>query len=518
MKDSSTTYILREQSSLVSLLSGLPARYSVEEGGVAADTLCYLDTFDWRLFEKGLICLHLGNGDLLLTDFSGENRIQGEGPVHKDFLQPDCVGGVLGEKLRSAAGIRTLLPQAEIIRRTQSFQIINRDQKTVLSGLLELNQLLITDSPPTTLGGSLRIQGFRGYGKIQAKVTAFLQSRGLEVGYPEEMSLRLALAALRKKPLDYSSQLTITLYPEETVVQAARKIFLRLLEGMERNIPGIIEDIDTEFLHDFRVALRRTRSLLGSMKKRVPVADVDHFQRGFKEIGIATGPVRDLDVYLLGKNGYQSMLSEGLQEGLSVFFKELSRQRLQELRRMKKALQSRNCTQILMGWRRYVQDSLLSSALAAGHEPCKEVAVKAIRKRLQGVLRDGAAIGPRSPDEALHRLRIQAKKLRYLLEFYCSLFPESKINSLLKSLKRLQENLGRFNDLSVQQIMLGRYQKGLAGGEQKKAIKVAAALGGLITHLHEEQKSVRQQFKQRFEQFATAENRKIFESSDNEFS
>jgi hypothetical protein len=40
---------------------------------------------------------------------------------------------------------------------------------------------------------------------------------------------------------------------------------------------------------------------------------------------------------------------------------------------------------------------------------------------------------------------------------------------------------------------------------------VAAALGGLITHLHEEQKSVRQEFEQRFEQFTTAKNRKLFE-------
>jgi CHAD domain-containing protein len=511
LKEDSIAYILSEQVDLVTLLSGLPASYSVQEGGVVVDTLCYLDTFDWRLYEKGLICLRQGNGGHVLTDFSGGNRIQDDCPVHKNLLPPDCGGGVLGEKLRLGAGIRALLPLVEITRQSQSFQIINRDQKTVLSGLLELNQLLIADDQPITLCGSLRIHGLRGYGKILVRVTDLLQSRGLEPGCPEEINLRFALAAMGRKPLDYSPQFSITLDPEETVVQAAQKIFFRLLEGMERNIPGIIEDIDTEFLHDFRVALRRTRSLLGSMKKRVPPADVDHFQQGFKKIGIATGPVRDLDVYLLEKNGYQTMLPEGLQEGLAVFFKELGRQRVQELRRMKKALHSRNCKKLLMGWRRYLEDSLLSSALAAGHEPCKEVAVKAIRKRLQRILKDGAAIGSQSPDGTLHRLRIQAKKLRYLLEFYFSLFPESKINPLLKSLKRLQDNLGSFNDLSVQQLMLGRYENGLVGGEQKQAIKVAAALGGLITHLHEEQKSVRQEFELRFEQFTHAENRKLFE-------
>ena len=511
MKANSITYILPEQIDIATLLSELPANYNIQEDGMTNDTVCYLDTFDWRLYEKGLICLRQGKGVHLLTDFSGGNRIQDDGPVDKDFLPPECVGGVLGEKLRSVAGIRTLLPKAEITRQTQSFQIINRDQKTVLSGILELNQLLGADGQSTPLGGSLQVQGLRGYGKILARVTDLLQSRALETGSSEERTLCIALAAMGRKPLDYSSQFSITLDPAKTVVQAAQKIFLRLFEGMERNVPGIIEDLDTEFLHDFRVALRRTRSLLGSMKKRVPLADIDHFQQGFKEIGIATGPVRDLDVYLLGKNGYQSMLPEGLQEGLDVFFKELGQQRVQELRQMKKALQSKHCKDFLMGWRRYVQDSLLSSALAAGHEPCKEVAAKAIKKRLQRILKDGAAIGPKSPDDALHRLRIQAKKLRYLLEFYRSLFPESKINPLVKALKRLQDNLGSFNDLSVQQLMLGRYEEGLVGEEQQKAIKVAAALGGLITHLHEEQKSVRQEFEQRFEQFTTAKNRKLFE-------
>lgn len=511
MKEKSVTYILREQTELAVLLSGLSKKYSVQAGGLLVDTVSYLDTFDWRLYDKGLICLRQGDSVYALTDFSGENIIEAEGPVRNKLFPLDFANGVLGEKLQSVAGIRALLPLVEITRQSQAFQIVNRDQKVVLFGSLELNQLVNSEGEPTFLAGSLRVQGVRGYDKILTKVVALLQGQGLEAGYPEERTLRLALASMGRKPLDYRSQFSIILDPDEAVIQAARKIFLQLLDGMERNVPGVIQDIDTEFLHDFRVALRRTRSLLGSIKKMLPSADVDQFQRGLQEIGIVTGPVRDLDVYLLGKKGYQAMLPEGLQEGLAVFFQELSRQRVQELRRMKTALQSRNCKQFLRRWRRYVEDSLVASALAAGHEPCKEVAVKAISKRLQSILKDGAKISPQSPDGALHSLRIQAKKLRYLLEFYCSLFPEPAMNSLVKSLKKLQDNLGNFNDLSVQQGMLGQHQKGLAGGEQKKAVQVAAALGGLITHLHEEQKGVRQEFELRFKQFTTTDNRSLFD-------
>lgn len=510
MKENSVAYITHDPIELATLFSRLPDRYMVQEGDVSIDTLWYLDTFDWRLYDKGFICLRQGDCAYVLSDFAGGYRIQAQGPAHKKLFPRDFTDGVLREKLCSVAGIRALLPQAEISRQLQSFQIVNQDQKIVLRGTCERNQLRVQDGEPKALGGSLRLQGVRGYGKIMTRANELLLSQGFEPGYPEERGLRLALAAKGRKPLDYSSQFSIILDPAETVVQAAQKIFFRLLEGMERNVPGILEDIDPEFLHDFRVALRRTRSLLGSMKKRVPPHDVEHFQRRFQEIGVVSGPVRDLDVYLLEKNGYQSMLPEGLQEGLAVFFHGLARQRGKELRLLKKSFQSKGFQQFLAQWRRYVADSLPASALAAGHEPCKKVAAKAIRKRLQSILTEGALISPQSPDSALHRLRIQAKKLRYLLEFYRSLFPESEIDFFVKSLKKLQDNLGSFNDLSVQQKMLGQYEEGLVGGEQKKSIKVAAALGGLITHLHEEQGAVRQKFEQIFAQFTSAENRSLF--------
>ncbi|MFH2122678.1 MAG: CHAD domain-containing protein [Pseudomonadota bacterium] len=507
----SVTYILREPTELAVLLSGLPEKYSIREGGLSVDSISYLDTFDWRLYAKELICLRQGNNGYALTDFGGEARAQSDGSAQGKSFPLNFANGALGEEIQEVAGIRALLPLVDISRQSQTFQIVNRDQKVVLFGSFELNQLVNSKGEPSFLSGSLRVEGVRGYDKILTRVVALLQGHGLDVGNPEERNLRLALASVGRKPLDYCSQFSILLDPTEDLIQAAQKIFLQLVEGMERNIPGVIEDIDTEFLHDFRVALRRTRSLLGSIKKILPSADVDQFQQGFQEIGIATGPVRDLDVYLLGKKGYQAMLPEGLQEGLEVFFQELSRQRRQELRRMKKALQSRNCQQFLRRWRRYVEDSLLASALESGPAPCKEVASKAISKRLRSILKYGAGITSQSPDSDLHSLRIQAKKLRYLLEFYRSLFPEAAMNSLVKSLKKLQDNLGTFNDLSVQQEMLGEYQKSLAGREQKKALQVAAALGGLITHLHEEQKGVRQEFEQRFKQFTTTDNRRLFD-------
>ena len=43
---------------------------------------------------------------------------------------------------------------------------------------------------------------------------------------------------------------------------AVATVLLGLLDTLEQNVDGTLRDIDTEFLHDLRVAVRRTRSAI----------------------------------------------------------------------------------------------------------------------------------------------------------------------------------------------------------------------------------------------------------------
>lgn len=71
----------------------------------------------------------------------------------------------------------------------------------------------------------------------------------------------------------------IPLDPQLCADAAMRRILLALLEAMEVNETGTIANLDTEFLHGFRVAVRRTRSVLGQMKTVFPPATLIRFQR-----------------------------------------------------------------------------------------------------------------------------------------------------------------------------------------------------------------------------------------------
>ena len=61
----------------------------------------------------------------------------------------------------------------------------------------------------------------------------------------------------------------------------ARRIHLALLGILMANDPGVRANLDTEFLHDFRVAIRRTRSLLRQIKHVFPPDVVEHFSTEF---------------------------------------------------------------------------------------------------------------------------------------------------------------------------------------------------------------------------------------------
>jgi CHAD domain-containing protein len=87
------------------------------------------------------------------------------------------------------------------------------------------------------------------------------------------------------------------------------------------------------------------------------------------------------------------------------------------------------------------------------------------------------------------------------------------MKQLIKQLKLLQNNLGNFNDLSVQQDML-KYTLSVLKPGTVKAKKTSASIGGLLTNLYHESREVRTHFEETFAAFSAKSNlalyRKLF--------
>ena len=480
------------------LLKRLDDQFLVEGTGSKVEKRSYYDTFDWRLYRRKLILYRCGSR-LILQSTRGRRIASVAGRKRSRYFWWDIPVGELQNQLRDCIDMRALSPVISTLSMVDLFRVMNDERKTVAR--IGLQQLVRDDGDEHNPLETIVVEEIRGYDTSFRNIVQHCLDLGLrKVGRHSETTRILKRSG--RVPGGYGGKFDIALERTISIGDAVSIICLHLLADMERNLEGIVADIDSEFLHDFRIAVRRTRSLIDLFKKILPATVTGHFENEFKWLGTVTGPVRDIDVYLLTKNDYLNMLPPTLRPGLQLFFDELREKRIEELKRLHSHLRSPRYQSLVEDWRRFLNDKegrLYNGQLLGS---CKTCADAMIVKRCRKYIRSGNAITDASTDEKIHRLRIQGKKFRYLLEFFKSFYDESNMTVIVKQMKMLQNNLGEFNDLSVQlRLLNGRLD--LLRGRSLKTIRLAAALGGLITVLDAKKMQVRNQFASTYEQVSS---------------
>lgn len=495
-------YSIPKESGLEIIIKALEKSYNCQMGRERRWNESFFDTFGYQLYHSNYILMRKGRS-FYLKSRDGKNTITGQATLKKKFFAWDLSDEGLRKEVERFSDIRAL---AEIVRVAivdKSISVLNRDRKTVVRLSAEKGSI-VADCEEKELSDIIVVEQIKGYEKQFARVNTILQSCNC-TKLDSEGRLDCALKVCGKRAEHYSSKFVLKLDRNILVGEAVSNICLYLVNAMNVNLQGVLEDIDSEFLHDFRIAIRRTRSLLSQMKKAVPLERLNHFQTEFKWLGSITGPVRDIDVYLLMREDYRAMLPASLHGGLELFFEELEIRRRVLLKEMKVGFASPRYSALMNDWHNFLLPEGRKEQWPLGTEECVKLTSKHIRKRFSKILKDGRTIHDDSPDEYLHQLRIQGKKLRYMLEFFRSFYSQEEIDFFLKQMKKLQNNLGDFNDLSVQQDMLSMRLQGLTG-RSKKSLQIAGAIGGLLTHLNEEHRKTRLKFESTFTEFASEEN------------
>lgn len=521
----------------------------------------YYDTFDWRLFRKGLVLVREGRA-CCLRDYHNDRELaaQALGGRERPLMLADLPTGTVRERLAKIVEMRALLPLLTLEIGDNPWDILNPDGKIVLRGrLLTLSPrppaksylpLLPesvgpapgrSQSGPRVVGSGDLPAGDPGQppssGNVSASAPPSLRLLVLEpvTGYPKPLQqVRDWLLARGCKdfsgindrlyhlagyrPGSYSQKLDIALAGDWPAARVAREILSHQCRVMRLNEAGIIADLDSEFLHDFRVALRRSRAALARIKGVFPPEEVSRFRAELGSLAKAGNRLRDLDVYLLQKKQYLEMLPPCLQPGLEPLFAELAVERRREFRKFRRLLRGEKYQRTMSRWENFLasppHDRLPAEAGAAAPNaalPVARLARRAIARACARLLRHGLAIGPDSPDQDLHALRLDCKKLRYLFEFFAELFPRETIAPLIARTKRLQDNLGDFNDLFIQQEALRGFLRELEQAGKRcsdRRLQTAAAIGGLVSILNRRQQRVRKDFAKTFRAFVDCEHRR----------
>jgi len=160
-------------------------------------------------------------------------------------------------------------------------------------------------------------------------------------------------------------------------------------------------------------------------------------------------------------------------------------------------------------------DEFLSSTETCGKEPKRAglpiltIASRRVWRVYRKIIRVGEKIDNQTPAAQLHRVRIDCKKLRYMMEFFRSIYPPKEIKSLIGALRRLQDNLGDFNDYEVQQDHLKLYGHQMHEAGQANP-DTLMAMGRLMHQMAVGQRGEKKQFTTRFAEFASTKNRKRF--------
>lgn len=516
METQQLQYQLEDAESLGEVMTALAGQFRLASEAEKSVRHTLHDSFDWRLFQAGLQLEEVrgtGRHELTLRRLDGETAcetIRLEGPVAR--FHQHYPPGLLRERLAATLQMRALLPLVEIRRRERLVRVLDSERKTVLRIVLQGQEA----RPPgrgeyLPMAALIRLLPVRGYDKWLTRVARFL-TRELDLQAQREPLVALGLAAIGRRPLDYSSKLDFTLQRQAPAGEVARQIHRTLLDTLEANLPGTRADLDSEFLHDLRVAVRRTRSALSQIKGVFPDAEVADYKERFAWVGQLTGPTRDLDVYLLGFEDYRNSLPEPYRPDLDPLQAFLLDHHKSEQRAMVRKLNSPNFHTLLKEWRAFL-DTAPETESNGPHarQPIGKVATKRIRRTFARVLEEGLAITPQSPPEALHELRKSCKKLRYLLEFFQSLYPAEQVKPLIKSLKRLLDNLGDFQDLEVQANKLREFAHQMVA-EGEVPADTLLAMGMLVDGLLKRQQASRRAFAERFAGFADREQVAVYEA------
>jgi CHAD domain-containing protein len=463
----------------------------------------WIDTFDWRLYNAGLVLEHQrrgGESALVLSDRDGQRVARVPVGDRAEAAVDELPEGPIRDQISTLAGPRALFARATVDGPVTLLSALDGEEKTVARVAVE--------GPLTVEGGDalpprVRVETLRGYPKearTAAKRLAGL--RGLATADDSLFEAACAVSGLR--PGVYRSKPDVDIDPTLPANEAFAILLGELLDIARVNVDGTLRQLDTEFLHDLRVAVRRGRAALKMAKGVFDEPARSRHAAELKWIGDITTPSRDLDVYLLG---FDEMVERALDpDAVRPFHTLLVRKCRKAHTALNRALRSQRFGRLLEDW-----PGDLAAADQLGPEadrPIADVATDRLRRAWRRVHKRGSAITDASPAESLHDLRKRCKELRYLLELFAGLYTKSAHKEVVGELKQLQDNLGAFQDAEAQRFLILEYAEELAEAGVPAATLIA--MGRLDEHFERRQSAARAEFAERWSRFDRRHNERVF--------
>lgn len=301
---------------------------------------------------------------------------------------------------------------------------------------------------------------------LQKEAARLLENAPLEY-QPLSKAERGFALAFGERPTGWKAG-PLDLSADESVEEGLEHILASCFDHWLANHAAVLDGGDPEGVHQMRIALRRLHSALSVFRDALPADDRQWLQREAKTLIAGLGGARDWDVFI--EDLLRPVMSARPDDdGLKTLRDAVNERRRQAYDQARARLRSPEYFGFVLdfgawldgrGWRRPASRGAFERRLI-------DLAEEVLSKRHKQVIKRGRGFETLS-DEALHRLRISVKKLRYATEFFAALYSESGTGAYLKRLRRLQDDFGYLNDLAVAEARLadlrGRLDQGDPAG------------------------------------------------------
>lgn len=327
------------------------------------------------------------------------------------------------------------------------------------------NQLLDTPLQALPTGAAVQItlpgRSWRQVGRQTGALTALL--------LPEQLDYKLfhrkAPDAPEMEGKKLKQRIPASLRHQATLVEALA--------------PGVRQGYDPEFLHQFRVNLRRSRAIAEALERVLKDRTLKKGIKGLKRQGQETSHLRDLDVFLETLSSWREVPER--RDAIDALELEplFRRKQAEEHHRLCQVLDSEQFAKDMKRWEKLVHGDTVA-----------RLASQIKRKRIRSTLDEQiarhdrlfGALGPEAPDSDFHQVRKALKRVRYMIDL-----DPTRLSGNISGLKARQKLFGRFQDRHVQMTLLDEIANMDLSSRQR------SALNGLIDQIRTEKRKARNQ-------------------------
>ena len=421
----------------------------------------YFDTADRDLFRAGYACRlresEADRGWLLTVKGLGK----AEGAVHEreeyecavpaNAAPPDWPECPAREIVQRLSGGRTLV-ELFALRQLRIDRAVEQGERAV--GELSLDTVDTEIAGHKTVTHELEIElGASGRLEDLHAVDAELHAYALRPAPASKFERALAILdgrAPTPKPKKKKKK-ALGVRADEPMAEAGRKILRFHFERMLSNEDDTRKGEDIEALHHMRVATRRQRAAFRIVAPCFKRKSVGAFRDELRALADRLGAVRDLDVLIESAEGYRSSLRREAAAAFTPLVEEWQGRRDDARHALLRHLDSDEYRDFTERYREFLSSP--GTGVKGGADPTPHP--QQVRHVLPaevwehyGRVRAYEAVMTWASIETIHSLRIEAKRLRYLLEFFAEVLG-SGLSGAVESLVRLQDHIGELHDADV---------------------------------------------------------------------